>query len=268
LSATYDGSRYACSGPTDCPGGARCGADGYCPAPADMPDASAPIADAGSDPPDGPQPTVDADLSPDATPPTVTSFGERPTSDVTGVTRDTRLDRDFPTDNFGGDVELAVGHRDTPPSDQTGLLRFELSSLPPGRVVLAASLELWTRGNYTLGGDAHLYPVLESWFEGNQVGVAGVANWTERRAGITWSGQGGFSPSSGSAPVGQFTPRDAATAYTIALPSALVQAWIDNPAMNNGLLITMDSQDGDFTLEASESTNAVRRPQLTVTTAP
>jgi hypothetical protein len=48
----------------------------------------------------------------------------------------------------------------------------------------------------------------------------------------------------------------------VALPTAIVQGWISNPATNNGVLVQCS---GDDRFAPRESPTATQRPQLDIT---
>ncbi len=265
LSVGFEDSRYACAPPAgECPTGFVCGQDGFCaPAGSDEPDADVPFADAGADAP----PLADgapSDALPDGNGlPITVSFGERADSDVTGVTFDTYLTSVNQSENKGGNSDMVC----TTNPDRTALLRFDLSSIPPGALVLGATLEVWTGPDSSVSA-ARVIPMLEAWDEGNQVDASGFANWVFRKPGFAWSGEGATPPSRAAQYVVEFLPNDAETPYGMLLPNLLVQNWIDLPAANFGIAIVPVSDNSDFDLKSSESTIAERRPELTITYVP
>ncbi len=257
LSVDYAGSRFVCDPPAgDCPGGFTCADDGIC----------MPIGGLGPD-----ADTADAPPGPDAPPPpdagvTVTvTFGNRPTSDVQNVTFDTTLDSANSGANFGGTSEIFC---DSVPV-VNGLLRFELTAIPAGATVVSASLELVTGGDALQEGTIQLNQMLEDWQEGNANGGAGTANFLERLPGTFWLAAGAAPPSSDALPAASFTPIGNFTAFQVALPPALVQAWVDQPEINFGLACFVSGQvDSDSDFASSEAGNSDERPELTVTYVP
>jgi hypothetical protein len=201
-------------------------------------------------------------------------FGERPTSDFTGVTFDTQLDSINTNGNFGAEPEFfcASGNTQTQVPLRIGLLRFDLSAIPAGATVVSASLELWT-GNDPLdaqdGAVAQLRAVLEEWTEGNAMdGAAGAANFNQRKQGVSWATPGARPPSSANATVvAELTATEQFSPYAVALPTVLVQTWVDLPLTNFGLAcsILVASGDSDVDFKASESDQLDRRPELTIT---
>lgn len=255
----YDGTRYRCGPPDDvCPAGMRCVA-GFCEdLDAPPPDARIVFEDGAAAidaPADAPPP--DAAL-PDAGPGLVT-FGERPGATTTGVTADTYVGADLPADNNGGSSGLAA---DLSP-DKVALLRFDVSAIPPGRVVTGAALHLWTTIDDELqAGACRVYLMLEAWDED-------TATYEQRVAGIAWTTTGAGPGSRAITEVAEFAAPAVDTEYVVDLPAALVQQWVDSPALNYGLaLYPHMSVTHGVTFVSSEAATAEKRPLLTVTLAP
>ena len=190
-------------------------------------------------------------------------FGERLTSDVTGVTFDTYLSSGNPDDNKGAKDVFYATSADT----RHALLRFDLSSISPDAAITAASLEMWTT-EYATGGALRAYPVLEEWDEGNQDDAGGVANWTFRTLFVAWSGEGATPPSRGTVAVAEVEPTTTQTAVTMPLPVELVQGWVSSPADNFGIALVAVSRAGDFGFTSSEALQSRRRPELTISYVP
>jgi hypothetical protein len=195
------------------------------------------------------------------------TFGERPTSQKQGVTFDTEITGAAGLEgrNYGTNVHIGV---DADPI-KYGLLRFDLSAIPPSAVVLAAKLSLWTsdcnncQANPT--STVNLYPLLEDWDEGDLFDVPGACNWQQRKTGVSWSALGAAPPSRSSTAVAAFSPTALTTEYVLNLPLPVVQGWVATPGKNFGLLFLVVANDGDgLALIASEHTNQAARPQLTV----
>jgi hypothetical protein len=255
----YDDASLLCSGASrDCPSGYLCSDEGLCRIAGEVPDAQArtgddALADA------APPPVVDAAPREAVT----VTFGERPTSDVTGVTFDTYLSSGNPGDNKGAKDVFFATAADT----RHALLRFDLSSISQDAEVVAASLSLFTT-DFATGGAVRIYPMLEAWDEGDQDDASGVCNWSFRKPLVAWSGAGATPPSSGRDFVAEMVPDATFTEFTTQLPTALVQGWVSSPAANFGVTLTAVSADGDFGFSAREALLGRRRPQLTITFVP
>jgi hypothetical protein len=202
---------------------------------------------------------------------------------------DTSIESTAPDASFGGTRTLAVG------SDAKTLIRFSTASLPPGTEVDHATLELTLEkieGNWK---DAELvvYPV-----------AAGAAGWSSGKAngqpenGATcWNyllyaetkniqtglamhtpmvGQKGFVQAGTDyvdAPLARVKLSPGAMNQRISLPLAdmkIVQAWIDNPAQNPGVLLVAEGLPAGAQARAifssSETATPDAGPALTLDT--
>ena len=139
---------------------------------------------------------------------------------------------DQPTMNYGtlNDISLFAGG-----TLERGLIRFELSSIAPGTLVVAARLEL-ERVDYgdDLVGGLALRLAGEAWTEA-------TATWNERQTGTAWS-SGGGTVSAAIATVA--TPTT--TAVVLTVPVTLRQSWIDAPATNFGFSVTGSDEGIDM----------------------
>jgi hypothetical protein len=116
-----------------------------------------------------------------------------------------------------------------------------------------------------LNGNVSVYRMSEDWEEGTGDVSGGGANYLERRPGIAWKGPGATVPSHEAATQATFFPGAQGTLYSFALPPALLEGWIDSPALNAGVALESTSPTGDGVgFESSESATAARRPMLVV----
>ena len=206
---------------------------------------------------DAGNPIIDAD--PDAPPmgSMVIRFGEAPTADVMGVTTDTYVSQQDAGDNFGASDNLRI-ERD---QGARGLLRFDLSSVPTTAVITLARLHLGIE--VATPSTISIHRVQEAWTEGNLDGAPGAANFTFRSGIVIWSILGAGQPASVTAEVANFSGSTMG-GIDIALPTAMVQAWIADPAMNFGILFASNS-DETVRLISSEGDPTTERPVLAVT---
>jgi hypothetical protein len=179
------------------------------------------------------------------------SFGEAQGTTNTGVTQDTHVASATPTTNFDSAVELVGGG-----ITATILLRFDLSSVPVGAMVVSAELVLYT-GSMTDTGLVSIYPAREAW-------NAAQATWNQRLTATSWTNAGARPPQSRDVTaVHGFTPNMANAGHGLVFGAsgiALVQSWITTPATNNGFAIANLGQP--FSIHASTATVATRRPAL------
>ena len=171
-------------------------------------------------------------------------------------TRDTKIKSDEPSTVFGADPELEV---DGDP-DRSVILKWDLSSLPPGSSVLSASITLEVT-NASLDS-YEIYEMKQEWVEDE-------ANWSQYRSGSSWQTAGaGGSPDRGADVLGAVNATDTGS-ITILLDTTahrLIEDWIDNPSTNNGFILQdyPNATDGaDFNSREVSSANS--RPKLTVT---
>lgn len=171
---------------------------------------------------------------------------------------------------FAGNTANGVTHT------RRALLRFDLSALPSGAIIESAELRMFLAQENTGAGPlpVSLHRVTEAWGEAGSLGSgggapaqAGDATWTAAFFGSTpWATPGGSFVAEDSAvtPVGaegQFY------AWSSTALAADVQAWFDGAAGNFGWIVRGDESAVRTAkrFESRESSNAARRPTLTVT---
>ncbi|MCW2927078.1 MAG: putative haloacid dehalogenase-like hydrolase family protein [Thermoleophilia bacterium] len=168
------------------------------------------------------------------------------------------------TFNFGGHPELTVGG--SAGSVRHGLLRFDLSQLPPSATIVSAQLRLTQTANGG-GGTPSIdaYRMQRGWTEGLGTG-------TPEPSGATWQSFDGVDP--WTAPGGDFAATRVGTAAAPAAVGAamdmdvtgLVSDWVAGTYPNEGVLLRADPPAlGELrSFASSEHTDASRRPVLTV----
>lgn len=163
------------------------------------------------------------------------------------VIADTFLIESVPDNNTGGHTHVAAGTSGMP-DDRRGLFLFDLSSIPAGSTVTAATFHLDVVGTPLFGdvnSDFSLYRVLKEWGEGQGIGNFGMlaaegdATWISNHHNLeTWSDPGG-----------DFNPAPSATTFVIGLGTyswsapalwADVQSMVDNPDENFGWILISD----------------------------
>lgn len=158
-----------------------------------------------------------------------------------------------PTTNYGTATFLAIGDSDTVNLAYRSFLQPDLSSIPSGKIILSAQLELYTPGGGTVGANltANLYRVTSSWGE----------------ATITWNVQPTFDTTVHSSVAGIDTTAGWRAWTGLA---TLVQNWYVGSWTNYGVVIrkaTDGSTSSDIkNFHSSDyTTNTTLRPKWTIT---
>jgi hypothetical protein len=176
------------------------------------------------------------------------------------------------TRNFGGALVMEV-NQGSP--ERRIVLRFDVSSIPPGSVVKSANLRLYCRtitSPTNLAKTLRAYYVMEAWTEGtlSGTGTANGATWTTRNGTNNWSASGGYAywssvlgtareEASGALPLpGAF--RQGWVAFDL---TAMTQYWVDNLYANYGLLLRSESSSDILQFDSRESVSGTA-PQLVV----
>src|SRR4029078_4058371 len=101
------------------------------------------------------------------------------------------------------------------------------------------------------------------------VGTSPPLGWTNRDTSLTWATPGATGSGSDVLAAPTFTiggfSGTGLEPKTVALDSSVVQGWVDNPATNQGILLTNDTVNAVTRIHSSEDSNASWRPTLTVT---
>ena len=171
-------------------------------------------------------------------------------------TRDTTLRGNAPTANYGANEVVELDGDD---SDETGLVKWDLSSLPSASVIESATIEV-----NVVNGSAQayeFYQLLREWVETN-------ATWNVADAGETWTTAG--AQGSGDRETNVLGSLDAASAgkTTVSLNSdgvAAVQSWADGSAANEGGIFQDFSSGDGLNFDSREVATETNRPCLTVT---
>jgi alkaline phosphatase len=211
-------------------------------------------------PPDGgPTPTPAPTSTPD--PALILSFqdGVAPDAGYAGAA-DVYLSQAYPDGNSGSAAVLLLDGDDPSGSgnDLSTLLRWDVAAIPPGSTVQAAGITL----NAT-NASAGSYPV----FEVKQPWVESEATWKVFAAGGGWDVAGAMGAADrGAAVLGALAPASLGL-QTLTLNAegvALVQAWVDDPAGNRGLIVADASVTDGADFDSREAANPANRPKLTI----
>ena len=140
---------------------------------------------------------------------------------------------------FGSDDGMRVANQ------KTGLIKFDISSIPADQVIQSAALRLGAQQINNGSGSIDVYMQTQDWGEGNKSGAAagpGEATWNnpDGTTGTPWGGfAGGFGP-------GITEGTDILDSQTIAaiVPTmtswdvtAAVDAWYQGTSPNHGLIV-------------------------------
>jgi tartrate-resistant acid phosphatase type 5 len=193
---------------------------------------------------------------------TTTSFqnGAFPTASYAGNI-DTHLSENNTTANYGTAAALLVDGDDPGGSgkDKRALLKWDVSAIPAGRTVTAASITF----NVTdvSSQTYQIYQVKRAWTEGG-------ATWNAYAAGSAWQTAGADGANDrGATSLGGVTG-SAAGSLSVALNAsgiALVQDWINGTTANQGIIILNASNTNGLDLSSSEAATVSQRPKLTLT---
>ena len=150
------------------------------------------------------------------------------------------------TTNYGSETTILADGSDRTYGELISLLKWDVSSIPAGATVTAASITL-----QVFDATNNAYNLWEM-----------LANWSESTA--TWSNADPDSNSGDN--IGSFSPTSTGS-YTITLNAdgiALVQSWVDGSA-NYGITIQSASTTNGIDMRSSEYGTQAQRPMLTVT---
>lgn len=163
-------------------------------------------------------------------------------------TKDTWIRNTSPTYNFGAGTVFRAGDVGIGTADR-GLISFDISSIPPGAIITAATLKLYcVNEDSTTDFNVSVYRVLRAWGEGTgdnagKVADTGESSWNDAEHDISAWGTAGCANTT--------TDRAAVATDSIAITSpaawynwnvlADVLAW-HGGAANEGLCVINDSE--------------------------
>ena len=184
------------------------------------------------------------------------------------ATADTWMRESADTDNYGSDQSLSV---DAYSYSQSALVKWDLSGLPAGATISAASLTLNVIDSYdTSGTNLGLYYVKRNWVEGTNNGASGTgASYTYYGAGTgSWSSGGANDTTNDRSSTSMWGATTIALgSQTIALNATgltTVQNWYSGSLSNYG--VTIQNQSGstqDYLV--FDSREGARPPLLNLT---
>ena len=173
-------------------------------------------------------------------------------------TRDTYISGKSTGSNYGTATALLI---DGSP-DLATLLKWDVSAIPAGSIVNSAAIELSVTN--TTSGTYEAYALQRAWDELS-------ATWQRYAVNQNWATAGASNTADRNATVlGSVSPRSNGT-YRITLNAAgiaAVQAWINDPSANHGVLIQDYGVSSGADFLSSETANAAQRPKLLINYQP
>jgi ferric-dicitrate binding protein FerR (iron transport regulator) len=190
--------------------------------------------------------------------------GRYPAPDYAG-TRDTQLAEKSPQTSYGGAKTLQVEVEDPreKKKDTWPLLRWDLSSIPPGSKVHSVSVTLHVL-EPSRGQSFSFYEPARAWSESE-------ATWKFASAGALWRFPGSLGAvERWGLPLGTLAPLRKGDYTTVFGDAgiALAQSWVNAPATNLGLQIAGTVPGSGFHFSSREAPAPDTRPRLTVVYTP
>jgi hypothetical protein len=183
----------------------------------------------------------------------MTTYTYQP-SDTTGI--DTFIRADAPTTNYGTNTGIQIGELIGGAGlTARTLLKFDLSALAAYTPILTATLSLTVITDYaSTTGNVDVFNVLQSWIEGE-------ATWNRNSVADPWDTAGCANTATDREASNMGTQTTTATQVagdiiSFTLTVAKVQAWIDTPASNFGMLIKSRFEATDDGYEYASSSHA------------
>ncbi len=160
------------------------------------------------------------------------------------------------TANYKDATILRVGYQ----QQYGALFRFDLSPIPAGAAVTAATLELYATGWSGVGRALGAYAVIRS-------ARPGQATWNQAQDGNPWAVAGANDTNTDrrGTPETTVSVNDVPTWHSFTI-TALVQSWVDGSLANNGVLVRGEvGEPYSFYFASAEYDTFGLRPRLVVT---
>jgi hypothetical protein len=187
------------------------------------------------------------------------------------LVQDTSTTKENMTFNFGISPYVKIGITSTDKQIR-GMFVFDLTSLPAGIVIKAATIELYMygRGRSIIGNNvlnSVVYRIDDAWVEGVQDGTACTvgSTWQKKDCADNWLGSS-FDTTVQTNAILHYDDINTWQSWNI---TSLVQYWYDNPSSNQGILIQDEFEIGNQEtfiahFASGEYSDVNLRPKLTV----
>jgi hypothetical protein len=174
---------------------------------------------------------------------------------------DTTLSENAPASKFGAATTSSADGDEpsTTGKDMVTLLKWDLSAIPPGSVVISATIQLHVTNAST--EEFELYRMIRDWSEVD-------ATWSEADLGVPWEAPGAAGPNDHGFSVRGVIQAGAAGPVKITLgPEGVtaVQAWVDGPSVNYGFILCDGGNSDGLAFASRETATPSQRPTMTVT---
>jgi hypothetical protein len=192
----------------------------------------------------------------------VSVIGHQPalavTTNLTAVA-DTGLWSAAPGNNLGRNTFVPIGTSRTANNTGRGLIRFDLSAIPPNATINSATLTMVVTMDYAGSSTVSVQRMLKSWVEGTGSGfvsgmsqsfgrpaLSGEPTWNRRASPSTlWGASGGLAGTDFvTAPTATAGPASSKLTFSSAGLAADVQLFVSNAATNFGWLFKQTVENG------------------------
>jgi hypothetical protein len=180
---------------------------------------------------------------------------------------DTSIDSANPTTNYGTATAMRSGDETLTANACRSLLKFDLSGIPAGSIILTAILTVTlTEDRSDNARTKRVYRIKRAWTEAG-------ATWNKYDGTNNWSTAGGFhADDCEQTDIGNtsFSATETIPSEkSLTLTAAKVQEMFTGAFTNNGFMIKTDTEtDDSYALATSDHATASYRPKLVITYDP
>lgn len=171
--------------------------------------------------------------------------------------KDTYLDSWNPDKAHGAEDKMYSAH----PDQMFPVLRWDLSGLPTGARVVTATLGVYQYGgsqSYAIPDTLGAHRLLKAWDENS-------ATWNKTSSSVSWEKPGALGASDRESTAVGSVSLSQTTGWAEINVTSLVQAWMETPSKNYGLLLRSTSdRNSQFYWRTSEYGTVAQRPWLEV----